>query len=206
MKPKLVLLAGLCVLLINVLQAQPSRNKYSFSVSSGYAFEEKKPVVYFNLNYHPIKDFFVGLKAGCYAYDESVDEVVTRLVADMFSSLQPGTYIFFPHFKKQTSTYITALNSGYRVNDKFTVNFSLGVKYYRDFFYEADFVKFTKSYQGQVPPNVTITPDSYVYMEKKKDILKGYISAGLDYKIKSYSFGIFADNIFSAGINIGKEF
>jgi hypothetical protein len=66
---------------------------------------------------------------------------------------------------------------------------------------------FKKSYMGQPPPEIKLTKrDNDPNLWRKKDILRGYISAGLDYNINSFLIGIYADNIFSAGINLGKEF
>ena len=200
------LLTGLLFLSSSFLFSQSFQNKYSFGISSGYGFEEKKPVVYFNLNYYPVKEFYVGIKAGCYTYNESIDEAASRVIANYFPQLPVGTFEAYLRFKKQNPTYVAALNGGYILNDRIKLNLSLGVKYYSDCFYSASYIRYTKSYMGQNPPEIKITHANDPHMLYKKDILHGYISAGLDYKINSYSIGIFADNIFSAGINLGKEF
>lgn len=203
---KLLLITGMCFLSINILYPQSQPGKYGFNISSGYGFKEKKPVVYFDLNYKAGKDFCLGIKAGCYAYDESVDEVVTRRIADIYPELYPGTYMTFLYFKKQSPTYVTAISGEYRVVSSFAVNLSLGVRYYMDKYYELDNFMFSKSYKNQSPPEVKITPNDNLYFDHKKDILRGYISAGFNFKFKTYSIGAYADNIISAGINLGKEF
>jgi hypothetical protein len=202
-----LILSGLIMLTAGILLSQPNQNKYSFSISSGYGFSEKKPVVYFNLNYFPSKEFYAGIRAGCYTYSESIDEAATRVIGDFFKEEMPGNYSVYPYFAKQNPTYVAALNGGYKAGSRLTLNFSLGVRYYQDYYFTASNIMFKKSYMGQPPPEIKLTKrDNDPNLWRKKDILRGYISAGLDYNINSFLIGIYADNIFSAGINLGKEF
>ena len=203
-----LILTGLIVFTASVLLSQPLQNRYSFNISSGYGFSEKKPVVYFNLNYYPANEFFFGIKAGCYTYSEGLDEAASRVIGDIFNEVSPGIYSINPvSIAKQNPTYVAALNGGYKAGSNIVLNFSLGVKYYQDYFFSADYITFTKSYMGQPPPEIKLTlKDNDHYLFRKKDILRGYVSAGIDYRINSFLIGVYADNIISAGINIGKEF
>jgi len=185
----------------------PQTNKidFLFSNSIGYDFDKSTPTFYVNLSTEIDKGVFVGLRAGVYALDENIDDMIYDAIYPGYQSLPAGYYYRFIRFSKQTPAYIAGLYGTYSFHDKLSVNFSVGAKYYHDKIYTAD-VYFSKPTLNYPLQPIKIPINSNVSLDETKNIIKAYYSLGVDYHLSSFRLGVFADNIFSLGINIGKEF
>jgi len=120
--------------------------------------------------------------------------------------MPPGSsgYGVFP-ILKQASSYIAAFHGAYSFHKKFSVNFSFGARFYQDKIYETT-ISLYKPPNSNSLPLIKISLASDANLISTKDIIKAYYSLGIDYRLNSFRLGVFADNIFSFGFNIGKEF
>jgi hypothetical protein len=202
-----ICLVFLSLLFYTLSYGQITNPKFQFSNSAGFGFKESKPVFYIGLSTEISKDLFLGIKGGIYGYEENQLDRIYDEISKEYSGLSVGTYIFgFSGLPVQHPTYIAALYGTYNLVEKLSVDFSLGVKYYRDFRYYNFNVLFAKPSGSSVLNKSDLTIDNTNMSLLKKDILRPYYALGVNYRIKSYSIGIFADNIVSLGFNLGKEF
>lgn len=186
--------------------SQTNRIDFLFSNSIGYDFDKSAPTFYINFSTEIDKGVFVGLRAGVFAFDENIDDIAYSIIYPIYQSMPSGSsgYGVFP-IPKQAPSYIAAFHGVYSFHEKISVNLSFGARFYQDKNYEAS-ISFSKpSYNSTLPP-IKLSLNSNVDLISSKDIIKAYYSLGVDYHLSSFRLGVFADNIFSFGINIGKEF
>ncbi|MDD5362048.1 MAG: hypothetical protein PHN88_07940 [Ignavibacteria bacterium] len=204
---KRICILFLSLLLYSLSYGQIASPKFQLSNSAGFGFKESRPAFYVGVSTEISKDFFLGIKGGIYGYDENRLDRIYDEINKVYSGLSAGTYIFgFSGFPVQHSTYVAALYGTYNLSNKLSLDASFGVKYYRDFRYYNFDVFFSKPSGSTVLNKSDLTIDDTYMSLLKKDILRPYYSLGVNYRIKSYSIGIFADNIISLGLNLGKEF
>ena len=187
------------------IYSQSNKINFLFSNSAGYDFSKSAPTFYINLSTEIDEGVYVGLRGGIFAYDENIDDIAYNIINPIYQSLPPGFgYGTFP-ILKQAPSYITAFHGVYTFTDRFSANFSFGARFYQDKNYEAS-ISFSKPTSNSILPPIKLSLNSGVNLISTKDIIKAYYSLGVDYHYYSFRLGVFADNIFSFGINIGKEF
>jgi hypothetical protein len=183
-----------------------SFDTWNISNSFGFAPKESKPVFYVTISTSNDNHWFYGLKGGVYSYEKDLDEAVNEFLQTL-GPLQAGTYTISGDFATTRSlTYIGALYGSYRLSYYFLVDASFGFQYYKDDTYRGT-VSFGIPTSGTPPPHGTITPDMPFYVTHSKDIVKAYYCLGMNYKIGDFTYlGIFADNIYSVGVNLLIDF
>ena len=179
---------------------------WNISNSIGFAPDKSKPVFYVTLSTSHDNHWFYGLKGGVYTYEKDLDEAVNEFLQTL-GPLQAGTYTVIGEFATTKSlTYIGALYSSFRLNYYLLLDASFGFQYYKDNTYQGT-LNFSIPTNGTPPPQGTITPDMPFYITNSKDIVKAYYSLGANYKIADFThLGVFADNIYSFGVNISISF
>lgn len=199
----------LIFILCSVSYGQAFNPKIQFSNSFGIGIKESKPVFTAGLSFEAVDNFQLGIKAGIYSYEETLSQVVFNDINYSYAYLKPGVYAeeFFGSWLDVTKpTYIAAITGAYNISVRFSFNASLGIKYYQSCVYDYVRVEFSKPSMNHSLTKSDITIYTNDVRLLKRDVLRPYISAGLNYRIKSFSAGIYADNIISIGLNFGKDF
>lgn len=188
------------------IYSQSNKINFLFSNSVGYDFSKSAPTFFINLSTEIDEGVFAGLRAGIYAFDKDLDEAAYDIVNPIYQSMPPNSsgYGVFP-IPKQAPSYIAAFQGSYTFIKNTSVNFSFGARFYQDKIYETS-ISFYKPPNSNSLPLIKINLFSGANLISTKDIIKAYYSLGVDFSLNSFRLGVFADNIFSFGINIGKEF
>lgn len=186
-----------------IIQQNPAEDfhSYIFSNSIGLNFEKSKPTLYLNILRRLNDKFFIGIRGGIYNSKENIDSMIYKLFDTKYIINNPGFYeTRVSNFPIKSSVWVLGIQSLYMITKNFSGTFTLGIKNTP--------VKHYKEVRAFIEnPDHSI---SFFYslgdIYEKKNIAKLYYSAGFDYYYKSFQIGVFADNIFSAGINAGITF
>jgi len=186
-----------------IIQQNPPEDfhNYIFSNSVGLNFEKSKPTLYLNILSRLNDKFFIGIRGGIYNSKENIDSIMYKLFVKEHMIINPGFYeARASNVPVEGNVWVLGIQSLYKITKNVSGTFTLGVKNTP--------VKYYKEVRAFIEnPDHSISfsyslGDSY----EKKNIAKLYYSAGFDYYFKSFQIGVFADNIFSAGINTGITF
>lgn len=176
-------------------------HNYIFSNSAGLNFDRSRPTLYLNVFRHIKKNFFIGIRAGIYNGKENIDSVMYKMFVKESIINNPGFYeVRASNIPVEGNVWILGIQSLYNVTKKISGTVTLGMKNTRVKSYKQVTAQIENSGQS-ISFNYSLG-DSY----EKKNIAKLYYSAGFDYYFGSFQLGVFADNIFSAGINAGITF
>jgi len=206
MTKRILIFLILSFLSCGLINSQSKNKNLELGFTTGIDFEKKKSVILINFGADIIEKFTFGIKMGARVYEDDLNELLYNEILKIYPNLRQGIYRRDVELNKQTTNYITALYSTYKINNSFGITGAIGVRFYRDKKYSIKDFYFYKT--GMTDP-LQINKIQYTNeptLLSKKNILKGYFSIGINYNYKSYLFGITADNIYSIGINLGKEF
>jgi hypothetical protein len=188
-------------------QATDKFFKYNISHSIGSGFEEREIAFYVSASRLIYKNLSIGLKGGIYNFSENtVDKIIDTFIAPVYSQLNAGNYsVHINNLTVRGATYVGSIQSSLRLPVNFSVNACIGIKYYTESSYSLD-IEFNKYTGGGTVPR---TRD--IYFEELepfavKDVIKPYFSVGADYSFGILNMGIYADNIYSAGLTMGVSF
>jgi hypothetical protein len=134
-----------------------------------------------------------------------LNDILFDNINEYYYKLSPGTYSLDTVLTKQTTTYVTALYLAYSFIKNIEFNAAIGVKFYMDQTFSINDYHFNKP-NNSTPELEKINFTNEPEMLESKDIIKGYFAFGINYNYKSFLLGIYADNLYSIGINLGKEF
>lgn len=175
------------------------------SHSIGYSPDESKPVFLISLTTTNNYSIHYGLKGGVYNYSVNLNEAVNGFLQSL-GPLNAGFYTVQGLFAVTRSpTYIGALTGSYDYNRRFFLNAAFGFKYYSEDTYMGE-ISFDVVQNGSSAPQVNVTPLAPFQIYQTKDVIRAYYSLGVDYHIGGYRFGLYCDNIYSFGFNIGVGF
>lgn len=206
MTKRILIFLILSFLSCGLTNSQSKNNKLELGFTTGLDFEKKKPVVVINFGADLIKKFTFGIKVGARVYEDDLNELLYNEILKIYPDLRQGIYRRDVELNKQTTNYITALYSTYKINNSLGITGSMGVRLYQDKKYSIkDFYFYKTGMTDPLQINKILYTNEPTLLNKK-NILKGYFSIGINYNYKSYLLGITADNIYSIGINLGKEF
>jgi hypothetical protein len=195
------------IIIDGMIIPKPVNKLYDWYIfhSIGVALEESKPVFLVTLSTTSDYRVYYGLKGGVYNHQKDLDKAVNEFLQSL-GPFNAGAYEISGNFATtRTPTFVGALYGSYNLNHKFFLNGSFGFQYYTEETYFGE-LSFEIATSGSPPPNVTITPDASFYISNIKDVIKAYYSLGVDYNTGEYKLGIYGDNLFSFGINIGIGF
>src|SRR4030095_2106157 len=153
-------------------------------------------------------NFGVGIKGGIYNFSENTaGKIIDTFIAPIYPSLNVGRYqISIEKMTVQGTTYAGAIGGVYKIpSANILLRADIGIKLYKENNYSLT-VQFDKPTQNQSVPK-----RKEVYLGDLKPyevntVIKPYFSAGIDYTLGLINFGVYADNIYSAGLNIGVSF
>jgi len=206
MTKRILIFLILFLLSCGLINSQSKNKNLELGFTTGLDFEKKKPVVVINFGADFFEKFTFGIKMGARVYEDDLNELLYNEILKIYPNLNVGYYSIDAELIKQTTNYITALYSTYKINSSFGIIGAMGVRFYQDKKYNINDFQFDK-YGMTAPLQINkILYTNEPTLLSKKNILKGYFSIGINYNYKSYLFGITADNIYSIGINLGKEF
>jgi hypothetical protein len=184
-----------------------SRHKYNITHSIGAGFKEHELTFYLSVSRLVSKDFSFGLKGGIYDYSENtVDKIIDTFIAPMYSQLNPGHYtIQIDKMTVQGNTYIGSFYCGYRGLSDIIISAGVGFKYYMQSNYSLS-LEFDKAKANSPAPKPSDLYTDELEPYEVNRFFKPYFSLGFDYALGLINLGVYADNIYSAGINIGVSF
>ncbi len=182
------------------------KNKFNISNYIGFAPSQSEVTFYIGTSGKVIDKIAVGLKGGIYNYDITIDEASSAIFEKIYYATysNPGFYtaIGVP-IVKQNFTYAGSITGEYFFKKNLSVEFSAGLKYYLQ-------KSYTSTLDWTVPYEYAPISDDYTFSNigivEEKDIYKAYYSAGFNYTVNNFKMGIFGDNIYSFGANIGILF
>jgi hypothetical protein len=182
---------------------QPISHSFTISNSFGLNFDKSKPAFYIDFSKKLGSKFSIGLRAGVYAYHQNIQEEAYEMIKELFKESNPGLYLVeFQRINVQGMTKVFSISSSYRFLRSISAGVCFGIKLYTTDFYRGVFSFSKPDYEYPLYYSVNeITPAS----ESKKTI-KAYYSAGVDYHVGRFEFGVYGDNIYSLGINLGISF
>jgi len=139
-------------------------------------------------------------------YEDDLNDLLFKQINEIYPLLYQGFYTRDAILTKQTPAYITALYSAYSFIENFEFNAAVGVKFYKNQTFSINDYHFSKPYMNSIPDLDKINFTNEPKMLNSKNIIKGYFSIGINYNLKSFLVGFNADNLYSIGLNFGKEF
>ncbi len=186
-----------------IIQQNPPEyfHNYIFSNSAGLNFEKSKPTLYLNILRRLNDKFFIGIRGGIYNSKENIDSLMYKLFVKEHMIINPGFYeTRAGNVPVEGNMWVLGIQSLYKIRENISGTVTLGVKTIPVRSFKQVVAQIENS--GQAISFDYSLGDTY----ENKNIAKIYYSAGLDYNFDSFQFGIFVDNIFSAGINAGITF
>ena len=174
------------------------------SHSIGFAPDESMPAFFVNVATKVSTRLYLGLRAGIYTYENSLDSVVNDTIRAHAPYLA-GNYIFKTDFVTQGPSYITAIFGSYSISKNFYLQGSAGLRFYSEDTWSGEF-GFSSPANNYYPPPVLVTPNLNFSITSSETKLKPYFSLGADYKSGRFLVGVYGDNLFSFGINLGIGF
>jgi hypothetical protein len=190
------------------IHPKKENDSYSYYInhSIGYGFDKKMPEFTISLSKSFNNKYAIGLKGGIYNYSQKTNEAITDFINPYYANLNAGVYnVQINSLDVIGTTYIAAFQASYMVNSKLTTDIGLGSAVYNKKTYSLN-VRFSKPSRNAPPLKPSDISLVNILPNNDKNIWKLYVSAGLNYRFSHFGIGIYADNIYSAGLSAGVYF
>lgn len=173
---------------------------YVFSNSIGKNFKKSNPTYYLSILKKFKANFFLGLRAGLDNHKIDPGSYLYSLFVTNEIINNAGYYhIRGQNLSVEGTPYILALQTEFQITGKWSVNLSAGIK-------DTPLKKYEEVEATIVNTGTSLTYSYSLGNYSKENKIKTYYSGGIDYNFGKFRLGVFADNIFSAGINTGVSF
>ena len=181
----------------------PSYNWY-ISHSAGLAPEESEGTFYVSISTRVGHGLFLGLRGGIYTFQSPLDSAVNDTIRS-YGPYSASYYSYRGEFVTQGPSYIGALFGSYHITNNFSLSGSAGVRVYSEDTWEGLLGFYVTNYTTNYSFG-PVDPRNSLRIISSENVIKPYFSIGADYKTGKFLIGVFGDNVFSFGANIGIGF
>jgi len=198
------------IFLSNCSFSQQANNiypRYNITQSIGAGFKEHELAFYLSVSRSVNKNFYLGIKGGVYNFSENtVNKIIDTFITPIYPQLNIGRYeIYINNLTIQGTTYVGSFYAGFSGYKNYLLYASVGIKIHKESDYSLR-VLFDKYTQNEPVPKPEYLYFNDLKPTETRTVIKPYFSIGADYCLGFINLGIYADNIYSAGLNIGVSF